>query len=42
MKTKQATTLEELQKITNYGSACGKCKADIAGLFDELKHIYNV
>ena len=42
VKTKQATTLEELQEITKYGTTCGKCKADIAGLFDELKHIYNV
>ena len=42
VKTKQATTLEQLQEITKYGTTCGKCKADVAGLFDELKHIYNV
>lgn len=42
VKTKQATTLEELAEITKYGTTCGKCKAEVAGLFDELKHIYNV
>ena len=42
VKTKQAKTLEQLQKITEYGTVCGKCKQAVSELFDEYKHIYNV
>lgn len=41
VKTGQAKNLEELQKITGYGTGCGKCKAKVALLFEEFKHIYN-
>jgi NifU-like protein len=42
VKSKEATTLEELQQITGYGTVCGKCKDEVAHLFDEFKHLYNV
>ncbi len=40
VKTDQATTLEQLQEITGYGTACGKCKGRVANFFDEMRHIY--
>jgi len=42
VKTKQATTLEELQALTQYGTGCGKCKFKVQQLFEEYQHIYNV
>jgi len=42
VKTKQATTLEKLREITEYGTVCGKCQFKVQQLFDEYKHIYNV
>lgn len=40
VKTDKATTLEELQEITGYGTKCGKCKDKVKDLFDEFRHIY--
>ncbi len=40
VKTDKAKTLDELQKITNYGTKCGKCKDNVKELFEEFKHIY--
>ncbi len=42
VKSKQATTLEQLQELTEYGTVCGKCEDQIKELFEEYKHIYNV
>jgi nitrogen fixation NifU-like protein len=42
VKTKQATTIEELRQITQFGTVCGKCRFKVHQLFDEYKHIYNV
>lgn len=42
VKTKEATTLEELAQITGYGTVCGKCKPQMALLFDQLQHLYHV
>lgn len=42
VKSKEATTLEELAEITGYGTVCGKCKPQMALLFDQLQHLYNV
>jgi len=38
--TDQAKTLEDLQRLTGYGTACGRCKARIAHEFEEMKHIH--
>jgi len=38
--TDQAKTLEDLQRLTGYGTGCGRCKAKIAHEFEEMKHIY--
>lgn len=40
VKTDKATNLEELQKLTNYGTKCGKCKDKVKDLFEEYRHIY--
>ena len=40
VKTDKATTLEELQDLTGYGTKCGKSKDKVKDLFDEYKHIY--
>jgi nitrogen fixation NifU-like protein len=40
VKTGEAKTLEDLQRITAYGTGCGKCKEKVADLFEEYKHIY--
>lgn len=42
VKTKKATTLDQLREITEYGTVCGKCQFRVQRLFDEYKHIYNV
>ncbi len=42
VKTKEATTLEQLRDITGFGTVCGKCQFKVQQLFDEYKHIYNV
>lgn len=40
VKTDQAKTLEDLQRLTGYGTDCGKCKNKVALQFEEYKHIY--
>jgi nitrogen fixation NifU-like protein len=42
VKTKEATTLDQLRDITGFGTVCGKCQFKVQQLFDEYKHIYNV
>ena len=42
VKTKQATTIDELREITQFGTVCGKCRYKVHQLFEEYKHIYNV
>lgn len=42
VKSKEVTTLEELANVTGYGTVCGKCKGQMALLFDQLTHLYNV
>ncbi|MFA5448075.1 MAG: iron-sulfur cluster assembly scaffold protein [Sphaerochaeta sp.] len=42
VKAGEVKTLEELSEKTGYGTVCGKCKDQMADLFDELKHLYNV
>lgn len=41
VKTKEATTLEQLRDITGFGTVCGKCQFKVQQLFDEYKHIYS-
>ena len=38
--TDQAKTLEDLQRITGYGTGCGRCKARIEHEFEEMKHVH--
>ena len=38
--TDQAKTLEDLQRLTGFGTGCGKCKERIAHEFEEMKHIH--
>ncbi len=40
VKTDQAKTLEDLQRLTGYGTGCGKCKTKVALQFEEYRHIY--
>ncbi len=40
VKNDKAKTLDDLQRLTGYGTGCGKCKAKVAELFEEMKHIY--
>ncbi len=40
VKTDQAKTLEDLQRLTGYGTGCGKCKTRVALQFEEYRHIY--
>jgi len=42
VKNQEATTLDELRDITQFGTVCGKCRFKVQQLFDEYKHIYNV
>ncbi|MGB4405879.1 MAG: iron-sulfur cluster assembly scaffold protein [Sphaerochaeta sp.] len=41
VKSGEAKTLEDLERITAYGTVCGKCKSEVAELFDQFKHIYS-
>lgn len=41
VKNDKAKTLEDLERLTGYGTGCGKCKNKIAMHFEEMKHIYN-
>ena len=38
--TDQAKTLEDLERLTGFGTGCGKCRARIAHEFEEMKHIH--
>ena len=38
--TDQAKTLEDLERLTGYGTGCGKCRERIAHEFEEMKHIH--
>ena len=38
--TDQAKTLEDLQRLTGYGTGCGRCNARIEHEFEEMKHIH--
>lgn len=40
VKTDKAKTLEDLQRLTGYGTGCGKCKNKVALQFEEYRHIY--
>lgn len=40
VRSDKATTLEELEKLTGYGTGCGKCKAKVAEFFEEMRHIH--
>ena len=40
VKTDKATTLEQLQSLTGFGTGCGKCREKVEHLFEELRHIY--
>lgn len=41
VKSGEAQTLDDLERITEYGTVCGKCKDQVAELFDQFKHIYS-
>jgi nitrogen fixation NifU-like protein len=41
VKSGKAKTLEDLQRLTNYGTGCGKCRDKVKDLFEDYKHIYN-
>lgn len=38
----QAKTLEDLQRLTGYGTGCGRCKNRVASVFEEIKHIHGL
>jgi nitrogen fixation NifU-like protein len=38
--TDQAKTLEDLERLTGFGTGCGKCRARIAHEFEEMRHIH--
>lgn len=38
----QAKTLEDLQRLTGYGTGCGRCKNRVASVFEEMKHIHGL
>ncbi len=38
--TDQAKTLEDLERLTGFGTGCGKCRERIAHEFEEMKHIH--
>lgn len=40
VKDDKATTLEELEKLTGYGTGCGKCKVRVVEFFEEMRHIH--
>jgi len=33
--------LEDLERITEFGTVCGNCKEEVAELFDQFQHIYS-
>ncbi len=41
VKSGEAQTLDDLERITEYGTVCGNCKEQVAELFDQFKHIYS-
>ena len=41
VKSGEAKTLDDLERITEYGTVCGKCKDQVSELFDQFKHIYS-
>ena len=41
VKSGEAKTLEDLERITEYGTVCGKCKDQVSELFDQYQHIYS-
>ncbi len=41
VKSGEAKTLDDLERITEYGTVCGKCKDQVAELFDQYHHIYS-
>jgi len=41
VKSKEATTIDQLRDITGFGTVCGKCQFKVHQLFEELMHIYN-
>jgi len=41
VKSGEADTLADLERITEYGTVCGNCKEQVAELFDQFKHIYS-
>lgn len=40
VESDQAKTLEDLERLTGFGTVCGKCKNKVALLFEEMKHIH--
>ncbi|MFA5570438.1 MAG: iron-sulfur cluster assembly scaffold protein [Sphaerochaetaceae bacterium] len=42
VKSKEATTIDELREITGFGTVCGSCNKEVHELFHELQHIYGV
>ena len=40
VKSGQAQTLEDLARLTAYGTGCGKCKNRVKDLFLDYRHIY--
>lgn len=42
VKTGEASTIDELREITQFGTVCGKCRYKVFQIFEEFKHIYNV
>ena len=41
VKTDQAKTVEDLERLTQFGTGCGKCRNKVIAHFEEMKHIYN-
>lgn len=41
VKTDQAKTVEDLERLTGFGTGCGKCRNKVIEHFEEMKHIYN-
>jgi len=41
VKSGEAKTLDDLERLTGYGTVCGKCKEQVSELFDQFKHIYS-
>jgi len=41
VKSGEAKSLEDLERITEFGTVCGNCKEEVAELFDQFQHIYS-